>query len=289
VTGETGTGKELVARGLHQASPRAFRPLVAVNCASLTPSLCESELFGSTRGAFTGADRDRAGVVGEARGGTLFLDEIGELPLAVQPKLLRLLESGLYRSVGGGRERPADVRIIAATNRDLQEEVEEGAFRADLYYRINVLHIHLLPLRSRREDIPLLVESFLAREGAAHRSVEPTALEELMAWGWPGNARELAHVLARALVQRADGPLGNFELAGAGMPAADGTRDLPAATSASRKPRIATSRHEFVRRQRVEILRHLDDNGWNVSAAARALGWTRGALRSRMRRLGLEA
>ena len=286
VTGETGTGKELVAHGIHHASKRACRAIVTANCAALTPSIFESELFGSRRGAFTGADRDREGLVGAAQRGTLFLDEIGELPLEVQPKLLRLLESGLYRSVGSGREQVADVRIVAATNRDLHREVERGRFRADLFYRINVFRIHLPPLRDRPEDIPNLVDAFLFRAGASARSVEARALEELLGGTWPGNARELSHVVARTLVRTPAGPIRRFELEPAPAAHRPGSED---ADDVGGEGRIARSRHEFLHHQRAEILRHLNDHRWNVSAAARALGWTRGALRSRIRRPGLES
>ncbi len=280
VTGETGTGKELVATGLHAASRRAERPLVVVNCAALAQSIFESEFFGSARGSFTGADRDREGLVGAAEGGTLFLDEVGELPLDVQPKLLRLLEAGVYRGVGGAAERSADVRILAATNRDLQAEVNLGTFRADLYYRIAVLQIGVPALRSRSSDVRLLLQHFLEAGKAGNRLVAPEALQALEAWPWPGNVRELAHVVARTLVRHPSGPILGFELC-RGERRADSAAAAPA--------RLAASRHEFLHLQRDDILRTLHENRWNVSAAARALGWTRGALRSRMRRLGLEA
>ena len=220
VTGETGTGKELVARGLHEHSPRAARPFVAVNCAAVSPALFESELFGSVRGAFTGASGSRRGLVGAARGGTLFLDEIGELPLEMQAKLLRLLEAGRYRRVGAETEEAAEVRIVAATNRPLEDAVGEGSFRRDLYYRLHVLRIHVPPLRERRADVPALVRRFLAELGEAQaaREIAPGALAALMAHDWPGNVRELRHVVERTIVAQGDacGRILGFEIAPAG-------------------------------------------------------------------------
>jgi two-component system, NtrC family, response regulator AtoC len=204
LTGESGTGKEAVARAVHRASPRAARAFVAVNCGAIPDALLESELFGHERGAFTGADRAREGLVEEAEGGTLFLDEIGELPLPLQVKLLRVLQERTVRRVGGTGERAADVRILAATARDLVTEVRDGRFREDLYYRINVVQIHLPPLRTRTEDIPLLAEHFLQRHAARlgiSTPAFPRALLPLLAgYTWPGNVRELENVLERALV-----------------------------------------------------------------------------------------
>jgi two-component system, NtrC family, response regulator AtoC len=204
LTGESGTGKEAVARAVHRASPRAARAFVAVNCGAIPDALLESELFGHERGAFTGADRAREGLVEEAEGGTLFLDEIGELPLALQVKLLRVLQERTVRRVGGTGERAADVRILAATARDLVTEVREGRFREDLFYRINVVQIHLPPLRTRTEDIPLLAEHFLRRHaerlGISTPSVPRALLPLLAGYTWPGNVRELENVLERALV-----------------------------------------------------------------------------------------
>jgi DNA-binding NtrC family response regulator len=199
VTGESGTGKELVARELHRVSGRGS--FVAVNCAAFPENLLESELFGAEKGAFTGADRERAGLFEAADGGTLFLDEIGELPLALQPKLLRALESGEFRRVGSTRTRTADIRLIAATHRDLDDEVREGRFREDLFWRLNVFHVHLPPLRGRPADIPLLAEH-LARSaggpGAAAPRISPEAMALLVAYPWPGNVRELRNAIERA-------------------------------------------------------------------------------------------
>jgi DNA-binding NtrC family response regulator len=203
ITGESGTGKELVARSIHEASERKGM-FVPVNCAAIPAELMESELFGHTGQAFTGARQARAGLFESADGGTLFLDEIGEMPLSVQPKLLRVLQEGAVRRVGADRERAVNVRVIAATNRDLENEVREGNFREDLYWRLNVIHLHIPPLRERPFDIPLLIEHFinkLAERSAqsAPPNVLPETLATLTAYSWPGNARELENVIERAV------------------------------------------------------------------------------------------
>ena len=200
ITGETGTGKELIARALHHHSRRAPRPFVPVNCGALAESLLESELFGHVRGSFTGALGDKKGVFEQADGGTLFLDEIGETTAAVQVRLLRVLEQGEVRPVGASRVINVDVRVVAATNRDLERAVREGSFRQDLYYRLNVIRIAVPPLRDRREDIPLLAAHVLrevATAGRPLRRLSPEALAALMAYSWPGNVRELENVLER--------------------------------------------------------------------------------------------
>ncbi|MFZ5841280.1 MAG: sigma-54-dependent transcriptional regulator [Pseudomonadota bacterium] len=208
--GESGTGKELAARALHQLSDRAGGPFVALNCAALPETLFEAELFGAEKGAYTGADKLKIGRIEAAAGGSLFLDEIGELPLGLQAKLLRVLQEGSYQRLGNPRELAADVRIVAATNRDLQQEVDAGRFRADLYYRLNVVPIRLPPLRERREDIPLLVQHFVQqacrRHGLPTIGVHPELMKRLCARHWTGNVRELAHTLER-LVLLAEGEL----------------------------------------------------------------------------------
>ncbi len=211
VTGESGAGKELVARRLHARSPRAKGPFVAVNAAALPETLAESELFGAERGAFTGADQARAGRFEEAAGGTLFLDEVGELPLALQSKLLRVLEERVVRRLGGSRDVPVDVRLVAATNRDLTRETEEGGFRQDLYFRLAVVVVNVPPLRERPDDVPLLARHFAARLAERHGVPVPSltddALAALSAHAWPGNVRELRNVLERSVVVRGGAPI----------------------------------------------------------------------------------
>jgi two-component system response regulator AtoC len=204
IQGESGTGKELVARALHVRSPRKERRFVAVNCGAIPEALLESELFGHRRGAFTDAVADKRGLFEEAHEGTLFLDEIGELPLATQVKLLRVLQEGTLRRLGDTKDRQVDVRVVAATVRDLREEVDEGRFREDLFYRLNVLPLRVPPLRERREDIPLLVDHLIernnARLGTRVRGLDDKAKRLMLAYRWPGNVRELENVLERAMV-----------------------------------------------------------------------------------------
>jgi two-component system response regulator HydG len=230
VVGETGTGKGLVARALHAESRRNGKAFVAVNCASLPEALLESELFGHTKGAFTGANVSSAGLFAEANGGTLLLDEIGEMAPALQAKLLHVLESGTVRAVGATRERAVDVRIVAATHRDLRELVRTGRFRDDLFYRLDVITLEISALRHRREDIPMLVEHFFAQSRAKNpeslvESCSPEALGALMDHSWPGNVRELAHVIERlvllgrsSVVQRADLPAATLSTRPARLP-----------------------------------------------------------------------
>ena len=204
VSGESGTGKELVARALHRRGRRAAGPFVAVNCAAVPEALLESELFGHVRGAFTDARADRVGLFARASGGTLFLDEIADLPLALQPKLLRALQERAVRPVGGDVEQPCDVRVVAATNHDLEAAVAAGRFREDLYFRINVIRIDVPPLRARGDDILLLAQHFLRRSAAQAgkpvRGLSPAAAERLIAYAWPGNVRELENCMERAVI-----------------------------------------------------------------------------------------
>ncbi|HEY1585680.1 MAG TPA: sigma-54 dependent transcriptional regulator [Polyangia bacterium] len=205
ITGESGTGKELVARALHHGGARGKAPFVAINCAAITDTLLESELFGHAKGAFTGASESKKGLFVEADGGTLFLDEIGELPLSLQAKLLRVLETSSVRPVGGGGERKVDVRVVAATNRDLARSVGEKRFREDLYYRLHVIPIHLPPLRAHRDDIPLLVDRFVKmfyeqQPAEPVREISQEVLRRLMDLPWPGNVRELKNAVERLLV-----------------------------------------------------------------------------------------
>jgi two-component system response regulator HydG len=211
LTGESGSGKEVVARALHHQSSRGNQPFVAVNCAALPENLLESELFGHVKGAFTDARDDRSGLFLEANGGTLFLDEIGEMPIEIQPKLLRALEQKTVRPVGGKSERPFDVHLIAATNCDLEAAIEERRFREDLYYRINVLEVSAPPLRTRGTDVLLLARHFLNQfglsAGKSNLQFDDQVLQKLLAYDWPGNVRELRNVVERAVILARHDPI----------------------------------------------------------------------------------
>jgi DNA-binding NtrC family response regulator/tetratricopeptide (TPR) repeat protein len=277
ILGETGVGKELFARALHDLGERARGPFVAVNCAAIPDSLFEAELFGHARGSFTGADRERRGLIARAEGGTLFLDEIGELAPMRQATLLRALETRRYRPVGSDDERAFDVRIVSATNRDLVAEVERGAFRRDLLYRLCVLEIRVPPLRERREDVPLLLRHFLPGV-----QLEPAAMDAFCNYSWPGNVRELAHQAQRLLALRAP----RIELAH--LP-----RELRAATRG--RAAVAEPAPEGARERAVpvdpadEVRLALEATGGNISRAAERLGLTRHGLKKRMLRLGLRS
>jgi formate hydrogenlyase transcriptional activator len=271
--GETGTGKELLARAIHERSPRRDRTLVKVNCAALPPTLIESELFGHEKGAFTGATATRTGRFELADGGTLLLDEIAELPVDLQPKLLRVLEDGEFERVGGTRTHKVDVRIIAATNRDLVRAISEGRFRDDLYYRLGVFPIPVPPLRERREDIPLLVWSVIERRrldlGRPVQKVPKRVMDALVSYAWPGNVRELENVIERALILSRGSALQMEE------PVVVATRP-------------AVDRLEEVERE--HILRVLERCSWRISGkgnAATVLGLEPSTLRSRMQKLGI--
>jgi len=279
VTGESGTGKELIARAIHYRGARAKRPFVAVNCAAIPDSLVESELFGHERGAFTGADAARPGRFAEADGGTLFLDEIGELRPEVQAVLLRALQDGEVRPVGAGEVRRVDVRLIAATNRDLAAALADGAFREDLYYRIAVVTLPVPPLRDRKDDLPLLVGHFLAEAGAAEVRLDPGFIDGLRRHDWPGNVRELENAIRRALVLRASPEL----LTAADLPPEVG---LPAR---SRPPiEIPDEGLSLAEVERDLIRAALEKAQGNQSQAARLLGITRQTLLYRLEKHGLK-
>jgi DNA-binding NtrC family response regulator len=280
VTGESGTGKEVIARALHARSRRREGPFVAVNCAALPEALLESELFGHVRGAFTDARAARAGLFAEASGGTLFLDEIGELPLPLQPKLLRALQERRARPVGGAVEVPFDVRLVAATNRDLESAVEEKRFREDLYWRINVIHVELPPLRARGSDVLLLAQHFLtqlaARAEKPLQGFTPKAAERLLAYTWPGNVRELANCVERA-VALSLGPLVEVD-------------ELPPKVREHQPSHVlvaASDPSELVPLEEVErryVLRVLEAAGGNKTVAARILGLDRKTLHRKLDR-----
>ncbi|MCE7893086.1 MAG: sigma-54-dependent Fis family transcriptional regulator [Sorangiineae bacterium PRO1] len=271
VLGESGTGKELVARAVHQQSDRSGRPFVDVNCAALTDSLLESELFGHMKGAFTGATSARRGLFETASSGTLFMDEVGELAPTTQARLLRVLQEGTIRPVGSSESRKVNVRIIAATNRDLAKEVEAGRFRQDLYYRLNVFSIEIPPLRERREDIPALVQHFLhkhgQRLGRGKPHVEPATLEALTAYHWPGNVRELENTVERALVL-CRGDTITAELLPATLRANAVGPSGHASDSLTLQP-LADARDEFMRAYLDRVLKVA---GGNVAEAARLSG-----------------
>lgn len=285
ITGESGTGKELVARALHSGSARADKPMVTVNCAALAENLLESELFGHEKGSFTGADRRREGRFVQANGGTLFLDEIGEMPLPLQAKLLRALQEGEVQRVGSDAPLTVDVRVLAATNRDLREEVARRRFREDLYFRLNVISLEVPPLRDRGEDIPVLaahfLERFAGRNRKSIRGFSPQAVDSLLRYAWPGNVRELENAVERAVI------LCNGDLIT--------RRELPAAITEAASPEEASSAavgalaglplDELERRAIGETLRCTGDN---KSEAARQLGITRATLHNKLRKYGLE-
>ncbi|ABF90698.1 sigma-54 dependent DNA-binding reponse regulator Nla28 [Myxococcus xanthus DK 1622] len=262
ITGETGTGKEMVARALHKRSPRMNGPFIPVDCGAITESLMESELFGHAKGSFTGASGARRGVFEEASGGTLFLDEIGDVGMKVQSQLLRVLQEGEIRRVGESVPVKVDVRVVAATNKDLKTRVAEGLFREDLLYRLDVVHLHLPPLRERSEDIPALVEHFAGRHarGGVRPVVTSEANARLAAYDWPGNVRQLENVVARALALNVTGVLG--------------PQDFPEPIGDASTPKMAglagdmPSLAELSRRYAAQVLQHV---GGNKSEAARLL------------------
>ncbi len=278
ILGESGTGKELIARALHNLSPRKAQPLVKVNCGAIPAGLVESELFGHEKGAFTGADRPRRGRFELADGGTIFLDEVGELPADVQVKLLRVLQEQEFERVGSSQPQKVDVRVIAATNRNLAEAVKQKAFREDLYYRLQVVPLRMPPLRERRDDIPLLVEHFLRRYarkvGKPVTAVDEESLRQLAAYSWPGNVRELQNAIERAVVLAA-GPVVSIDDALGPM----------------FEEETATGPGTLLEVERGHIARVLEESGWVIEGkqgAAARLGLRPSTLRSRMQKLGIK-
>lgn len=284
ILGETGSGKELIARAIHQRSPRAHKPLVKVNCGSIPRELFESEFFGHTRGSFTGAVRDRVGRFQLADGGTLFLDEVGEIPLELQSKLLRVLQEGEFERVGDEATRRVNVRVVAATNRDLRQEAEEGRFRLDLFYRLGVFPIEVPPLRDRREDIAELAAYFVRQACARFHVPEPRLIERELdrarQYNWPGNVRELQNVVERAVILAQDGVL-TFDL----------PRAKTAAAGASSPEGDVIPEAEWRRRERANVLAALERSGYRVSGeggAAELLGVNPATLASRLKSLGIQ-
>jgi two-component system, NtrC family, nitrogen regulation response regulator NtrX len=283
ITGENGTGKELVARALHEASPRRERPFIEVNCAAIPSELIESELFGHMKGSFTGAFADRAGKFEQADGGTLFLDEVGDMSLSAQAKLLRVLQEGVVTRIGGGKSIQVDVRVLAATNKDLDSEIVEGRFREDLLYRLNVVPIEVPALRERTEDIPALVaffaEQLASSAGVPGRKFADDAIRRLQSRSWPGNVRELRNAVERGLIL-ASGKM---------VTAADIDYLLP--SSGPESPGEATAGHTFEtfkqEAERAFLAQKLREHDWNVSETARTLKMPRSNLYKKMERYGL--
>lgn len=278
IQGETGTGKELIARAIHHASPRKARALIKVNCAALPANLIESELFGHEKGAFTGAQARQIGRFELANGATLFLDEIGELPLDLQPKLLGVLQDREFQRLGGNQTLQTDVRVIAATNRDLENEVRQNRFRSDLWYRLNVVPITVPPLRARKQDIPLLaqwfVDKFAKQLGKPIQRISAQALDQLKAHDWPGNVRELEHVIQRAVIYTK----------GSVLNLADDPVRVCASTDA--RPNVSLADAE-----RDHIIQVLDASGWKIQGekgAAAVLGLHPSTLRSKMKKLRIQ-
>jgi len=284
VQGESGTGKELVARALHRLSPRNEEAFVAVNCGAIPEALLESELFGYKRGAFTDARSDKRGLFEEAHEGTLFLDEIGELPMALQVKLLRALQEGAIRRLGETKDRIVDVRLIAATVRDLRTEVEEGRFREDLFYRLNVLQLTVPPLRERRDDIPLLIEHFIercnARLGTRIRGVDQKARKLLLDYNWPGNVRELENLVERAVVLAEEDVLGPADLPDRLREPADPVASSLASGELSIKKTARYMEETLIRRA-------LEKTGGNRTSAAKLLEISHRALLYKIKDYGL--
>jgi serine/threonine-protein kinase PknK len=274
IGGESGTGKELVARGIHDAGPRASQPFVALNCGSLPETLLESELFGHMKGAFSGADRDKRGVIATADGGTLFLDEVSEMPAKMQIDLLRVLEEKTVCRLGSEVEESVDVRVLVATQRSLRELVEQGGFREDLYYRLGVVELWLPPLRERRDDIPLLCEHFLRefseKERVPRKHLTRAALARLVDLAWPGNVRQLSHVLVQACVMSEGVAIDVGDL----VTPDSGARATPSQPPPAVHASINTlDDHRSVEKQR--ILAALEACGWNRVRAAQTLGMPR--------------
>jgi len=289
IHGETGTGKELIANAIHKASPRCGRALIKLNCAAIPLDLLESELFGHEKGAFTGAIAQKIGRFEMADGGTLFLDEVGDIPPALQPKLLRVLQEQEFERLGSGRTHKVDVRLVAATNRNLLEMVERNEFRSDLYYRLNVFPISLPPLRERREDIPALVEHFVEMfSGRMKRHIHhipPETMAAFSSYSWPGNIRELQNLVSRAMILAQDGVLLN-PLPASALP-------IPSPPSIGEMSRNPEPPEQMTIREseRALILYTLQATGWRIGGpkgAAERLGLKRTTLMYRLKRLGIE-
>ncbi len=289
ILGESGTGKELIAKAIHQWSPRADRPFVTINCTAIPENLLESEMFGHVKGSFTGAVANKPGLVEAAHTGTLFLDEVGEIPPSIQAKLLRFLQDKEFRRVGSNEDRKVDVRVIAATNKKLEKEIENGNFREDLYYRLNVIRIRLPPLREREEDIPILIAHFLkkftAEQGKEIHKVSSLAMRVLSKYSYPGNVRELENIIERCVtLEQSD------QLTAENLPPkiAESTESTGGAPDAGIPPDGIDLNREMENMERKLILRALEITGGNRSRAARLLGISFRSLRYRLVKLGMD-
>ncbi|HCY84302.1 MAG TPA: hydrogenase [Desulfobacteraceae bacterium] len=296
ITGESGTGKELVAEQLHKGSGRAKKPFLVQNCSAIPETLLESELFGYKKGAFTGANKDKAGLFEAANGGTVFLDEIGDMPMSIQAGLLRVLQKNEIKPLGETRVRHIDVRIVAATNKDIKQMIVENKFRQDLYYRLSVLPVHLPPLRERREDTPLLVKHFLETEAlkadAPEKKVVPEAMQMLVAYSWPGNIRELENLIRYLMVttpgeyiQPANLPDHIRQMAGDAVESGDGGAGLPPGVDNEFLVDLSAMTWPSLEKAYVKAL--MKKYNWNITWAARASGINRSTFASRMRKLDI--
>ncbi len=282
ITGESGTGKELVARSIHEKSSRKSAPFITINCAAIPRELLESELFGHVKGAFTGAVKDKTGKFLLADGGTLFLDEIGELPLELQPKLLRALQERVIEPVGGTTPMKLDVRILAATNLDLENALSAGGFREDLFYRIAVIPVHLPPLRERREDIPLLLRHFCSKHGAASVKFDSAAVEALLEYPWPGNVRELENLVERTLILRNGDNLTRVDI-----PLK--IREHGSSRKGLKVINLPDDGYPLEELEREIVVEALERSDWNQAAAARFLRIPRHVLLYRMEKYKIQA
>jgi len=277
ITGETGTGKELIAKAIHYSGKLQEKPFVTIDCAAIPESILESELFGHTKGAFTGAVEDKKGQIEMAEGGTLFLDEIGELPLALQKKFLRFLQGKEFVRVGGTKRRKMNIRLIAATNKNLEQGIQEGAWREDLFYRLNVISVEVPPLRERKEDIPLLLNTFLEKFNAQNnksiRGVTKQVMDIFQEYEWPGNVRELENVIERAVV------LSSGETITASC--------LPSKLTALKEESLPSNGLNLMEMEKNLLWQALEKTNWNQSAAARVLGISRKQLRTKMSHHGI--
>lgn len=289
ITGENGTGKELVARSLHTFSRRKDKPFIEVNCAAIPEELIESELFGHEKGAFTGATNQRKGKFDLAHEGTLFLDEIGDMSLKTQAKVLRILQERKFERVGGSRTIEVDVRVIAATNKNLEDEIREGRFREDLFYRLNVIPFHVPSLRSRQEDVPLLAQHFLqdfcSKEGRPIKTLSDKAMQALITYYWPGNVRELKNIIERLVIMTTDQIINEKDLPQGLLPKKDVLSTRPGYSHTSDEMNFRDARDGF---EREYILQKLIEHDWNISRTAEAIDMERSNLHRKIKGYGIE-